>query len=87
MKLSELQVLIPGWNIYYLIKERRKRNAEIQKMMDDHNEFIASGQEDRKIVALYAKRRDEAKKHGDLKTAKEFDRKIYDMAIKYINNI
>lgn len=45
------------------------------------------GRKDLLLADSYAKQRDIAKQKGDLETAAEFDNKIAEMALLYIENI
>jgi hypothetical protein len=76
MKLKDLQLLIPGWNFAYILRDYA---AFLRREAQRNQAFVDFQVQSRRALALaqsYAAQRDAAKARGEDDVASGFDRKI-----------
>lgn len=86
MKLGEYQLLIPFWNIKYLIEYSIKRKQEIKEQKTREQDFIKRENSFNLLANNFIVLRDEAKNLGYYNTSKLYDRQIGTVIASYLRS-
>lgn len=77
MNWRDLQMLIPGWNLVYYLRDRNRAQLQVR----------ANGEEDLRVMRCYAIQRDRALSRLDFETAAEYERQRADLVTTRIREI
>ena len=87
MKLRDAQAFIPGWNIFYMLKEHNRSEREWAQRQQAYQATAEQGKRDMAQVQEWARQRDALRTQGRHDQADALDRRIAGMAQSYIDRI